>query len=65
MKIAWSVKIPKGAKLKVKNGEGVKCGDLIYDCHQNIVERLSLVGWQNLGTNDRKTILQTYRSNYR
>ena len=58
MKIAWSVKIPKGSKLKVKNGEGVKSGDLIYEYHQNIVERLPLIGWQNLGANDRKNILQ-------
>lgn len=58
MKIAWSIKIPNDAKLKVKKGEGVECGDLVYEYHQNIVERLPLVGWQNLGANDRKTILQ-------
>ena len=58
MKIAWSVKIPKGAKLKVKNGESIKSGELVYEHHQNIVERLPLIGWQNLGGNDRKIILQ-------
>lgn len=58
MKIAWSVKVPKEAKIKVKEGEGVEVGDVVYEFHKNIVERLSLVGWQSLGSTDRKNILQ-------
>ena len=57
MKIAWSVKVPGGSKLKVKNGESVKEGDLIYQFHNVKTDRLPLVGWQNLGGNDRKKIL--------
>lgn len=58
MKIAWSIKIPKGAKLKVKDNSEVKEGDLIYEFNQNVVERLPVLGWQKLSTNDRKIILQ-------
>lgn len=58
MKIAWSIKIPTGARLKVKNGESIREGDVVYECHQNIIKRLPLVGWQNLGLDQRKTILQ-------
>lgn len=57
MKIAWSVKLPKDAKLKIKDGDSVDEGDLIYEFHENIVERLPLVGWQNLSSNERKIIL--------
>lgn len=58
MKIAWSIKIPFGAKLKVKSEESVKSGQLIYEYHQNVVERLPLVGWQDLSFENRKIILQ-------
>ncbi len=57
MKIAWSIKIPKGAKLKVKNGQSVLEGDVIYEYHLDSIERLPLMGWQNLGLDDRKTVL--------
>lgn len=50
--------MPAGAKLKVKDGEGVEVGEVIYEFHENIVERLPLVGWHNLGSGDRKLILQ-------
>lgn len=36
----------------------VKVGDEIYEFREHIVERLPLVGWQNLGSSDRKNILQ-------
>jgi hypothetical protein len=58
MKIAWSVKLPMGAKLKIKNGESVECDEIIYEHHLSIIERLPLIGWQNIGANQRKTILQ-------
>lgn len=58
MKIAWSIKIPTGAALKVKNGESVKEGDLIYQFHNIKIDRLPLIGWQKLNSNDRKTVLQ-------
>jgi len=58
MKIAWSVKLPKGAKLKIKDGHGIDEGEVVYEYHQNVVERLPLVGWQNLNSGSRKTILQ-------
>jgi len=57
MKIAWSVKLPKDAKLKVKDGNSVKAGDLIYEYHENIIERLPLSLWQNLNSSERKVIL--------
>jgi hypothetical protein len=52
MKIAWSVKLPKDAKLKIKEGGNVESGDLIYEYHENVVERLPIIGWQNLGSGD-------------
>ncbi len=58
MKIGWSIKIPAGAKLKIKDGESVKAGDKIYEYRLEKIERLPLVGWQNLGIDQRKTILQ-------
>lgn len=58
MKIAWSIKIPTGAALKVKNGESIEEGDVVYECHLNIIERLPFSGWQKLNSNDRKTVLQ-------
>lgn len=58
MKIAWSINIPVGAKLKVKEGESVEVGDVIYELHENIVDRLPLIGWQNLNSSGRKKILQ-------
>lgn len=57
MKIAWSVKLPQDAKMKVKDGQAVVEGDLIYEYHQNIVNRVPVVGWQTMGANDRKAVL--------
>ncbi|MFA7300870.1 MAG: hypothetical protein WC069_00970 [Candidatus Shapirobacteria bacterium] len=59
MKIAWSVKIPKDSKLKIKDGSVVALGDVVYEYRQNIVKRLPLLGWQKLSSGDRKTILQS------
>ncbi|PJA50806.1 hypothetical protein CO168_03115 [Candidatus Shapirobacteria bacterium CG_4_9_14_3_um_filter_36_12] len=58
MKIAWSVKVPQGAKLKVKDGEKVEIGDIIYEFHENVIERLPLMDWQKLNSNEKKTVLQ-------
>jgi phosphotransferase system IIA component len=58
MKIAWIVKVPSGATLKVKNGQAVSEGDEIYEFHLNKIERIPLSSWRNLNSGDRKTILQ-------
>jgi len=58
MKIAWSVKLPEGAKLKIKEGKSVEAGEVVYEFHQNIVERLPLIGWQDFNSGERKTVLQ-------
>lgn len=47
-----------GAKLKIKEGQSIEVGDKIYEYRLEKIERLPLVGWQNLGSDQRKTILQ-------
>lgn len=58
MKIAWIVKVPTGAVLKIKDGKSVDVGDEIYEYHLNKIERIPLINWQNLNSGSRKSVLQ-------